>query len=89
MMPATQALADLIREFLDGGLDRGTFATRYQTQYSDKPPATAAFAVLDRLWMVCEEYYEDLDLREPGDTTEEELDAAAERAWREFGELKL
>jgi hypothetical protein len=70
-------------------LERGAFATHYQNQYSDDPPETAAFFVLDRLWMVCEEHYDDLSLRDPGDTTEEELDAAAERAWRELGELKL
>lgn len=89
METSTQTLADLIREFLDGGIGTGAFAARYQRQYSDEPPETAAFFVLDRLWIVCEEFYEDLSLREPGDTTDEELDAEAERAWRELGELKL
>ena len=80
------ALVALIRSYLDGRTADGEFVQRYQDGYQelgalDEP----TFVALDRLFFVCEDFYDDPALRDPGDPDEAALRAAAERALSDLG----
>jgi len=80
------ALVGQIRSFLAGQTAPGEFVQRYQDDYKelgrlDEP----TFVALDRLFFVCEDYYDDLELREPGDPDEDALRTAAARALTDLG----
>jgi len=79
--PGVDELVTQIRSYLAGQTEPGAFVQRYQDGYKelgalDQP----TFVALDRLFFVCEDYYDDPLLRDPGDTDEEALRAAAEQA---------
>lgn len=88
-MSATSGVDDLVvlvRSYLEGRTTAGDFVQRYQDGYQelgslDEP----TFVALDRLFFVCEDYYDDPALRDPGEPDEDALRAAAERALSDLG----
>lgn len=75
-----------IRAFLAGTTPAGEFVTRYQDAYKELGQLDeATFAALDRLFFVCEDFYDDPELRDPGDPDEEALRVAARRALDDLG----
>ena len=80
------ALVGQIRSFLAGQTGAGEFVRHYQDGYKelgrlDEP----TFVALDRLFFVCEDYYDDPELRDPGDPDEDALRTAAARALTDLG----
>lgn len=80
------ALVGQIRSFLAGQTAAGEFVRHYQDDYKelgrlDEP----TFVALDRLFFVCEDYYDDPELRDPGDPDEDALRTAAARALTDLG----
>ena len=83
---SVDALVGQIRSYLSGQTAPGEFVRGYQDGYLavgelDEP----TFVALDRLFFVCEDYYDDPALRDPGDTDEAALHAAAQRALADLG----
>ena len=78
---AVDALVGQIRSYLAGRTAAGDFVRRYQDDYKELGRLDeATFVALDRLFFVCEDYYDDPGLRDPGDPDEDALRAAAQRA---------
>ena len=85
--PGVAELVDLVRRFLAGSLDPGPFTLAYQSRYQELGPLSEhVFAALDRLFFVCEDFYDDVSLRDPGEPDEADLRAAAERALSDLGD---
>ncbi len=79
--PGIDDLVEMIRGFLAGETPPGQFSNSYQERYQDLGPLNEkVFAALDRLFFVCEDYYEDVALRDPGDPDDDDLRTAARRA---------
>jgi hypothetical protein len=75
------ALVGQIRGYLAGETSSGDFVRRYQDDYKELGPLDEpTFVALDRLFFVCEDYYDDPELRDPGDPDEDALRTAAGRA---------
>ncbi len=75
------ALVELVRSYLGGRTTAGDFVQRYQDSYKELGPLDEpTFVALDRLFFVCEDYYDDPELRDPGDPDEDALRTAAQRA---------
>jgi hypothetical protein len=80
------ALVGQIGAYLAGDTSSGDFVRRYQDDYKELGPLDEpTFVALDRLFFVCEDYYDDPELRDPGDPDEDALRAAAQRALAELG----
>jgi len=80
------ALVGLIRSYVAGQIPAGEFVQRFQDGYQDLGELDeATFVGLDRLFFVCEDYYDDPELRDPGDPDEAALRTAAERALADLG----
>ena len=78
---AVDALVGQIRSYLAGRTAAGDFVRHYQDDYKELGRLDeATFVALDRLFFVCEDYYDDPGLRDPGDPDEDALRAAARRA---------
>lgn len=84
--PDVDWLVAEIRSYLAGRSAPGDFVQRYQDAYKELGPLDErTFVALDRLFFVCEDYYDDPALRDPGDTDEDALRVAAERALSDLG----
>lgn len=84
--PGVDALVGQIRSYLDGRTAAGDFVQHYQDDYQELGPLDEpTFVALDRLFFVCEDYYDDPELRDPGDPDEAALRTAAQRALTDLG----
>ncbi len=80
------ALVGQIRSYLAGRTTAGDFVQGYQDGYKELGRLDeATFVALDRLFFVCEDYYDDPELRDPGDPDEAALRTAAQRALTDLG----
>jgi len=80
------ALVGRIRSYLSGRTTAGDFVSHYQDDYKELGRLDeVTFVALDRLFFVCEDYYDDPALRDPGDTDEDALRTAAQRALTDLG----
>lgn len=87
MNPAAQPLVDLTRQFLAGGLSAAAYDSRYRALFSTMPVlGDETFEPLDTLFVACDRYVEDPELRDdPWDLDEDGLRAAATRALTQLG----
>jgi len=80
------ALVGRIRGYLAGETSAADFVRTYQEDYKELGPLDEpTFVALDRLFFVCEDYYDDPELRDPGDPDEDALRTAAARALTDLG----
>jgi hypothetical protein len=80
------ALVEQIRSYLADRTAAGEFVQSFQDGYKELGPLDErTFVALDRLFFVCEDYYDDPELRDPGDPDEEALRTAAQRALTDLG----
>ncbi len=80
------ALVGQIRSYLAGRTTAGDFVQGYQDGYKELGRLDeATFVALDRLFFVCEDYYDDPELRDPDDPDEAALRTAAQRALTDLG----
>lgn len=82
MNPAAQPLVDLTREYLAGQLSEATYDTQYRALFATMPVlGDDTFEPLNDLFLACEAYVEDPELRDhEWDVDEAQLRAAAEKA---------
>ena len=87
MNPAAQPLVDLTRRFLAGEMSAASFDTQYRALFATMPMlGDKTFKPLDDLFMVCEAYVEDPELRDhKWDVDEDGLRAGAESALTRLG----
>ncbi len=87
MNPAAQPLVELTRQFLGDEMSAATYDTQYRALFATMPIlGDETFEPLDALFMACEAYVEDPELRDdPWDVDEAQLRAAAEKALLTLG----
>jgi hypothetical protein len=79
-------LVEHIRSYLADRTSAGEFVQRFQDDYKELGPLDErTFVALDRLFFVCEDYYDDPELRDPDDPDEAALRTAAQRALTDLG----
>ena len=82
-------LEQLARDFVAGTLGARAFAEQYQSAYPSLPVlGEDRFVVVDRLFFVCEDFYDDEELRDPGDPDENDLRAAATRMLTDLEQVR-